>query len=755
MGFYLAIIGSLIAYFAVPILCCRIIRLQNSQFPTLLTFTFSFTLQQILFAFFASLGCSYSLSFIFGAFFVFWATRSVSLDSSLIEKTERPSTLSFSQIVPWILLATVLLLCLWIRSHYPFVNFLNNGDDVGVEKLFNLSMQQSFLYGKSYPPEWVWLSGEPIRYYAFLKSFPGVWSFLARAWFGNADTGGFFFLFSESFYTALYASLIAAWIIWFGRFAKEQFTIRCIAIFTASITVVGTHFQAFWMGIKGFFTGDEVNWWTLSSQVIPYTDNQYPAWLLMIGDNHAYFQAYFLQVLFWGAFLSLVLYERITIIGSSIVGALLAALLISHPGSLLVNLCSIGGFVILYLGWIVSCREFQLLKRLFSNASYASLVAIVFAGQLYLPSGEVKFVVPSREIVSKLLPFLNLNLSVLVVFCLALTLVLLEKGRVKTLVQKIKAAEWIWVLTFILAALSVIYGRPALMVMILCASTLFMTFSSDGYDPKDRQSVLSLFAATSFFIWLMPEVIAFDHKMDSRVEWIRFQMSLRFWPEGYILIPFAVALSVSTLLGQRKIKIFSLLIGALVICSFFISHAPGFQNRSIRARQTQTLNGFSEFNLRYPADSYLANFLRNLPYDQQLVIGEACGLGMQEVPVDFGWSGRIAAFSGRIGICGWARHAMLYNSPLQQAGFKGLRVENKLGGYLQAFKGFMEAVLAKNSLLININRQALTSYGVTHLVFGEKEKMLFPLLNIDEIGKSIGVQPLLRLNNGMGIIIIK
>ena len=754
MGFYFSILGSLIVYFAAPLFVVRsFLGSSRAALPSLIVFAMAFVIEQLLFALFASLQLPYSIAFVCAAASVIglgvasFSEHSTSFDSRSIQRSVHW--------LPWSIFFIVLVLCLWIRSHFPFINFLNNGDDVGVEKLFNLSMQQSFLYGTSYPPEWVWLSGEPIRYYTFLKSFPGLWSFLARAWFGNADTGGVFFLLSESFYTALYTSLVAAWILWFGQHAKNRFSLGCLSVFTGLLTLVGTHAQAFWLGLNGLLSGAGVNWWTLSSQVIKYTDNQYPAWLLMIGDNHAYFQAYFLQVLFWGAFLALVLSERVTLFGASLVGALLAAILISHPGSILVNLCSIGGFVVAYFIWLVVRQEGALIKRLLLNALYASLTAAVFASQLYLPSGEVKFVVPGRDIVSKLVPFLNLNLSVLVCMALFLAAVLFRNGAVKALIDRTKASDWVWVLSLIAGTLACIYGRPALAVMVGLAALTFLTCVPSSVDPKHRQSVLALFAATSFFIWLMPEVIAFDHKMDSRVEWIRFQMSLRFWPEGYILIPLALALAVTEAVAEAKLKMPIIVIGCVVIVVFSLSHIAGFQNRSQRAWQQQTIDGFTELNRRYPSDAALTAYLRHLPSSERIVIGELCGVGSAAVPLDFGWSGRIAAFSGRLGVCGWARHAMLYNSPLQQEGFRAQRVEQKLSGYLRSYQELMNAIMQQDRRLVLIYTTALKDYGVTHLVFGEQEKRIFPLLNIDEIGKSIGVPPLLRLNSGTGILVLK
>ena len=746
MGYYFAIFASLICYFASPIICARRTFFAAPVIPSVITFTLAFVLQQILFALFASLGFGYGVSFVLGALIVFSVNKISLPDIGKFTGTGK------SNLIPWMIFLVVLSLCLFIRSHYPFINFVNNGDEVGVEKLFNYSMQQSFLFGKSYPPEWVWLAGEPIRYYTFMKSIPGLMSWLARAWFGNSDTGGFFFIFSESFYAALFPSLVASWIFWFGRDAKNQCGLKWLAACIGVLTLVGTHFQAFSMGVRAAFAGQQVNWWLLSSQVVPFTDNQYSAWLLMIGDNHAYFQVYFLQVLFWGLFLSLVVADEVTVLGSSIVGAVVASLLISHPGSLLVNLCSIGGFIVALLIWIVATKEFSLLRRLFINASYALGAALVVAGQLYQKSGEVKFVVPARQILSKFIPFLNLNFSVFLLLGFVVVLFFSQASSGKKIVDRLKKTEWIWVIVIIASMTAYLFGREALPVLFIASALTFYMLSEDEYSLSSKQNILALFAASSFFIWFMPEVIAFDHKMDNRVEWIRFQMSLRFWPEGYILIPLALGIGSIKFISEKKINWFVPAIAIIVISLFAVSHIPGFVNRAERAHQKMTLNGASEFSTRYPSDSAITTFLRALPVNEKVVVGELCGIGNASVPVDFGWSGRIAAYSGRTGICGWARHAMLYNSPLGQPGFQGIRVEEKLTPYLDTYINFLKAIEDSDGAKIYMYRMALRNFGVTHFVFGNQEKFFFPDLTIAAISKGSGEGVLFQNSDGTGVL---
>ena len=169
-----------------------------SRIPSLLVFCFSLLLQQLLFALSAAIFGSYSISFPIAVCLLI-AIGYLARDS---QKSERQSALEhdsfsrWSQRLPWLVFFAVFLFYAGIRANYSYINFNNNGDEAGVEKLFNLSLQQSFLYGESYPPEWVWLAGEPIRYYIFLKSIPGLASWLARVLFEKAASGGIFFIVS-------------------------------------------------------------------------------------------------------------------------------------------------------------------------------------------------------------------------------------------------------------------------------------------------------------------------------------------------------------------------------------------------------------------------------------------------------------------------------------------------------------------------------------------------------------------------------
>ena len=145
-------------------------------------------------------------------------------------------------------------------------------------------------------------------------------------------------------------------------------------------------------------------------------------------------------------------------------------------------------------------------------------------------------------------------------------------------------------------------------------------------------------------------------------------------------------------------------------------------------------------------------FLQDLPLEPKVVIAEACGIGDVRVPVDFGWSGRIAAFSGRSGVCGWARHAMLYNNPLRQLGFKAVSVEERSSTYLKYYLDLFSHLSAGDTAQAKIDILALKAYGVTHVIFGRYEKGLFPTYSLENIPTDLPLKAVFKSLNGMGVL---
>ena len=194
------------------------------------------------------------------------------------------------------------------------------------------------------------------------------------------------------------------------------------------------------------------------------------------------------------------------------------------------------------------------------------------------------------------------------------------------------------------------------------------------------------------------------------------------------------------------------MLGAVVVAFFGISHKPGVENRIARARQQPSLDAFQGLATMFPADDRIVTFLRGLPARPKVVIAEACGVGRPNIPVDYNWTGRIAAFSGRMGVCGWARHAMMFNNPLRQSAFEGLTVEQKLASYEEAYVQLLEAIQAGDRESISMYRKILKGFGVTHLIFGVHEKRLFPRLSAEVIAGALQEPLLFAAGDDTGVL---
>ena len=726
-----------------------------AQIPSILTFAFFVVLQQLLFALGAAVFSSYTFSFPLAATVVVAVGLRLNRQAEISTVDKHPlAARSYTDYLPWIIFSLVFVSYCAIRAQYSYINFNNNGDEAGVEKLFNLSLQQSFLYGHSYPPQWIWLAGEPIRYYIFLKSIPGLASWIARVLFTNAQTGGVFFILSEAFFAALTPAVVCGWILRFGRGAKQQVVVGALATLLALFCCLSAHFQAVSLGLSALVHGTNLDWWQLSREVIPYTDNQYPVWFMILGDSHAYMQVYFLQALFWGAFLCVVVLDRFSPIKAAALAVLAAALLLTHPGSVLVDLSFLATFIAVFVCYYAARADWARIRVALAHAATTLVTAALPLCFLYEPAGQVKFSVPAAELASPLLSFINLNFSVLVWVALIVAHPAIRRRLLEVLRKhSTTSREWIVTLTIIFAISYYLLNRPALALMVVLASLTYL-FLFDTRS-SETEKILCMFALSAFSVWLLPEIIAFDHTIDSRTTWIRFQMSLRFWPEGYVLIPFAITVAVVNRIGNLDVSRSWIGATAIVIALLFASHIPGVTNRLSRSRQAHSsLDGFAEFKARFPVDSEIVTYLQTLPPNPRVVIAESCGIGDPRVPVDFAWPGRIAAFSGRSGVCGWARHAMLYNNPLRQVGFKDTLVEERTAEYLKTYLGLFSALSNGDTAQAQIEVGVLKGLGVSHIIFGQFEKGFFPNYSIENTAPSLPLKVVFKAADGMGVLSI-
>jgi uncharacterized membrane protein len=662
---------------------------------------------------------------------------------------------------------------LWMHSQWPSLHWDNSGAKAGVEKMFNLSIQQSFLHGSTYPPEWIWLSGEVSRYYLLPKAFPGLASWIARTLFLDPQAGGYHFLFSEALYVALAASSFAAWIIvLMGLCAPRASlsTLGVVGVTTGALSFLCTHYFGFMHGLTRFFSGTSLSWWELQEQVVHYTQNQYPVWLVILGDNHAYSQITMFQISCWACCILACIWGSFSPC-LVVLGALSAAsVYLSHIPSVLLNLVTLLPGILTFLliegvrrnvGWV--------------GASISNLLMIGLGTALLIfpnstITGDTKWVIPSANIASPLFSFLSVQFWPL----LWLTFVVVLCGMAHTISTQGLRAVWQLhphyptkyqlekLILPILGGLvvGVLSGRPALFVVGVCSGVVLLFGSStDRVAEPSRQRILAVLAAWTFGLWILPELLAIDNRADNRTLWIRFNIVLRFWPEGYTLLPFVITAAFASPLAdaltscwwRSRFGIAYVGASAILIALFSVSHIPGIKDRAAHIGVPPSLNGYSFLEREAPYDYQVIQYLAQLPSSQKVVIGEACGTWRYDkVPVNYAWPGRISAFSGRTAVCGWSRHAELHQPRLDHAWRGSHSTRDRFLAYEDALLTVYRAAGAalpswsesqKEEWLgpitnVTRSRGILAELGVTHIVYGEREAAAYGALPLANLARS-------------------
>ena len=673
----------------------------------------------------------------------------------------------------FVLFALVTAATLWMHSQWPSLHWENSGDKAGVEKMFNLSIQQSFLHGDTYPPEWIWLSGEVSRYYLLPKAFPGIASWLGRTLFLDSQTGGYHFLFSEALYVALAASSFASWIIVLVGLCAPRASLSTLGLLggtTGALSFLCTHYYGFMHGLTRFFSEKPLSWWELQEQVVQYTQNQYPVWLVILGDNHAYSQITVFQITCWAmcilACISGSFSPRIAILGALSA----ASVFLSHIPSVLLNLVTLLPGILTFLliegvrrniGWVGAS-----LSNLFLIG--VGTVLLIFPNSTI--TGDTKWVIPSSNIASPLFSFLNVQFWPLLWLALVVTIC----GLAHTISTQGLRAVWqlpphyptkyqleklILPIAFGLVV-GVLSGRPALFVVGLCSGIVLLFGSAtDRVVEPSRQRILVVLAAWTFGLWILPELLAIDNRADNRTLWIRFNIVLRFWPEGYTLLPFVItaafASSLVDALSSRWWKNrFGLAyagVTATLIILLGVSHLPGIKDRAAHIGVPPSLNGYSFLEKEAPYDLQIINYLSQLPSSPKIVLGEACGTWRYDkVPVNYAWPGRISAFSGRHAVCGWSRHAELHQPRLDH-GWRGsystrdrfiayedalLTVYRAAGAALSSWSEQQKEEWLGPISNVTRSRGVLIELGVTHIVYGEREAAAYGAISLANLAKA-------------------
>lgn len=668
-------------------------------------------------------------------------------------------------------------LTLHLHSHWPALHWENTPARAGVEKLFNLSLNQSFLFGHGFPPESLWLAGESTSYYILPRILPGLSGWLARVLFSEPGTAGIQFLLWEAIFVGLSASSVTAWSIALLKLRVPDASARptiAISISAGLLALTTVHFKGLTLGLESLLDGLPLNWWILQEQVVRYTQNQYPIWLILLGDSHSYSQVIPFQLTLLGLFGFLASEDRINVHLSVLTGISAACVALSHLPSVLLSGVTIAPALLVLLIWESRSPERFRFRALIVNAAICAATAIFAVLPSFSAGGPTKKVFPSSDVVSRIPEFLDVQFPILVWIGLLLT-VMASSGKISSALVNIREGStglsragicWLVALALLGGIAMWMFGRPAISLSIALACALFLlTLAASPLSVSTRVSASILLCA--FGIWILPETLAIDSVADNRTLWIRFNIVLRFWPEGYYLIPLATTFAfgpplLAALTDVVQRRIFVSLAGSLATL-FLVSQLPAIQDRDRRATEQHGIDGFEFLGEIAPIDAQIVSLLARLPASSQVVLAEACGTGRYpNIPSSFGWPGRFSAFSGRPAVCGWARHSLLHQpklaegtastwSRLERYEAAWLRLALEAGATLTAWRD-EDREAFRRELPLDRALKFVTDLGATHFVYGESEAKHLGPIDVERLAIASNGYIELRAGTGRGIV---
>jgi hypothetical protein len=192
------------------------------------------------------------------------------------------------------------------------------------------------------------------------------------------------------------------------------------------------------------------------------------------------------------------------------------------------------------------------------------------------------------------------------------------------------------------------------------------------------------------------------------------------------------------------------MIGAIVCGAWLTVHGVAAADRALRWPDRAGFDGFEFLGRRHACDAAVVEHLRAIPGRVQ--IGELCGTGevLPAIPVEYSWPGRVAAFSGRPGVCGWSRHVFQFSVRTGADAYAGPWSWVRFREYEKAI------VLALASASAKVPQPAaadtLRRFGVTQVVAGGEERRLFRGLTAEALATSLGGRVSFATADGCGVV---
>jgi uncharacterized membrane protein len=653
---------------------------------------------------------------------------------------------------------SMLGLLVFLRAGWPSIFWEHDYAHVGSEKLFNFSLIQAFLYGQGYPPENLWLAGEPVDYYALLHALPGLVAWAWRVLTGDPAGVDVLFVFSDAFLLLLGSFALSAWSVALLSSGDNGLSRRQslgLGLGLGLGVLLSVHAKAVGLVLGALLGGAELGWWALEREVVPYTYSQYPFFLLLQGDHHAFQRVFFLQIALYGAVAMLLQAPRLHWPRILLAAALASAVQLSHSGSVLLDLVVFG----LAAAGLVAFRawrgERQLLRSLLANlGATAALALLISTPALWRhASPAITWYWVEARIASPMLDFLSAQAGPLVFFVAACAAGLLWLRSRSTAGIAALDRRWLWLLAATAGAL-VVVGRSGAAVAVTCALLVLMLAPIRSVAGEDRAPLVIL-AAAVFAVWLMPEFVVGDFSHRPVVEWKRWNLAMRFWLEGHYLVPFLAVLAFAPAFGvaladRRYVSVLAAT-AAVVGALWLTTHAYALVDRRTRTPDVAGLDATAFLERDYPCDAAIVDHLRGLPGRVQ--VGELCGTAefIESIPLDYGWAGRIATFSGRPGVCGWSRHVWQFTGKLRHGPAAGTPTRDRFRQYeFHMLAAYLAAQRHSNAVGA---RDFLDDLGVTHVVLGVPEHRLFPWVKGADLADALGGR--VEFETGPGCAVIR
>lgn len=639
--------------------------------------------------------------------------------------------------------ALVFLLLLWLRTRWPSLYWDNDYGHVGSEKLFNFTLLQAFVHGSGFPPENLWLAGQPIDYYVLIHALPGLAAWGWRVLGGDPLGGGVIFVFSDAFLLTLGSLALSAWstaLLMSGDARLPSRTAAFLGLTLGVGVLLSASGQAVGLVLRGLVTGTPAPWWMLEREAVLYTYSQYPFFLLLQGDHHAFQRIFFLQVALYGTMLLILQARTVQWPKVLLAAALASAVMLAHSGSVLLDVAVLGTACGAMIAIRARQRDAPRLRALIANLAATAAVTVLLSLPVLIQRGSPAIAWYWVDMASSSpFPRFLLAQSGPLAFLAAAFAAGIVASRAEGYRLGWPAGDRraLVAAALLLACLAVVRGGAA--VAIGCALATIALAPHRSASGEDRTASIVLGSAV-FVTWLLPEFLVGDFAYRQVVEWKRWNLAMRFWLEGYYLVPFMAVVAFGPALGpalrdpgyRRAAALAASVIAGL--CVF--THAYSVLDRLDRTPSVTGLDGAAYLAKDYPCDAAIAADLARL--QRPVRIGELCGTGevVPGVPVEYGWAGRIAAFSGRPGVCGWSRHVWQFTPVLHGESFGGPFTWTRFRVYESALRDAYLASLHHGAAAGS--RATLDALGVTDVVLGDQEARLFPGLTGTALARALG-----------------